>query len=206
MFLSESFYADGLAALMPQTTISAVVCRIEMASINIVYGTAEGLRRNLPTTGPWQMEQHAQAHTQKKTFNNPLLALGRAPSPRFGRFLPKEATPLSDPHLEPFTSLTSNNWSNHRRLWRAPALPQHFLFVPRLMRELKHIQARANLTFGNTLPSPLHRRTENKQTKQKANNNKKKNHLNRSGRKQDFFPLIPPPLPFSSFAVSRNAR
>lgn len=95
LFLSESFYADGLAALMPQTTISAVVCRIEMASINIVYGTAEGLRRNLPTTGPWQMEQHAQA---QKTFNNPLLA----PSPRFGRFLPEEAMPLSNPNLELF--------------------------------------------------------------------------------------------------------
>lgn len=144
----------------------------------------------LQAPGRWN-NMHRHTH-KKKTFNNPLLALGRAPSPRFGRFLPKEATPLSDPHLEPFTSLTSNNWSNHRRLRRAPALPQHFLFVPRLMRELKHIQARANLTFGNTPPSPLHRRTENKQTKQKANNNKKKNHLNRSGRKQDFFSPHPP--------------
>jgi len=78
LFLSESFYADGLAALMPQTTISAVVCRIEMASINIVYGTAEGLRRNLPTTGPWQMEQHAQAHTQKKLLTT-LCSLSDAP-------------------------------------------------------------------------------------------------------------------------------
>lgn len=172
LFLSESFYADGLAALMPQTTISAVVCRIEMASINIVYGTAEGLRRNLPTTGPWQMEQHAQAHTTKKTFNNPLLALGLAPSPRFDRFLPTEAMPLSDPHLEPFASLTSNNWSNHRRLWRAPALSLNFLFVPRLMRELKHIQARTGFIFGNTPSSPPHCRAENKQTKQKASKKK----------------------------------
>lgn len=79
-----------------------------MASINIVYGTAEGLQRNLPTTGPWQMEQHAQAQKKTQTnhtptFNNPLLTLQHTPSPRFGRFLPEEAVSLSNPNLELFS-------------------------------------------------------------------------------------------------------
>lgn len=67
---------------MPQTTISAVVWRIEMASINIVYGTAERAGDRPAHYRPWQMEQHTVAHTQK-TFNNPSGAL------RFMHFPPR---------------------------------------------------------------------------------------------------------------------
>lgn len=137
----------------------------------------------LQAPGRWN-NTHRHKKKRKKTFNNPLLALGSAPSPRFGRLLPKEAMPLFDPHLEPFTSLTSNNRSNHRRLWRAPALSQNFPFVPRLMRALKRNQPTSYLVT----PHPHPFTAEHKTNKQNGKPTTTTKHLNRSGKQQDFFP------------------
>lgn len=144
----------------------------------------------LQAPGRWN-NTHRHKKKRKKTFNNPLLALGSAPSPRFGRLLPKEAMPLFDPHLEPFTSLTSNNRSNHRRLWRAPALSQNFPFVPRLMRALKRNQPTSYLVT----PHPHPFTAEHKTNKQNGKPTTTTKHLNRSGKQQDFFPSSSHPFP-----------
>lgn len=66
-------------------------------------------------------------HRHKKTFNNPLLTLQRAPSLRFGRVLPEESMPLSKPNLEFFSPSRTTIGAITIFCKRHLALSQNFL-------------------------------------------------------------------------------
>lgn len=98
-------------------------------------------------------------HRHKKTFNNPLLTLQRAPSLRFGRVLPEEAMPLSKPNLEFFSPRRTTIGAIIMFCKRHLALSQNFLLCASANAGSEtHTQLNEHeLTFYLiTSPSPLY--------------------------------------------------
>lgn len=137
-------------------------------------------------------------HRHKTTFNNPLLALQSAPSPRSGRLLPEEATPLSHPNLELFSPRRT---TIEAITVFSLALSLNLLLCSRVNSGTKtHSAEQAATKFVLNsilltllLSSNVKEWHKNKLTrKSKPNTTTPSRSVTRSSRKQDF---LPPPHP-----------